>query len=82
MLTITKLGIATARDYFQKEFANVSNSYFSEQGAVRGRWSGQLGARSGAHGSCHRRSLSAADRRERSQDRRSVDPASRYLFNA
>jgi conjugative relaxase-like TrwC/TraI family protein len=42
MLTITKLGIATARDYFQKEFANVSNSYFSEQGAVRGRWSGQL----------------------------------------
>lgn len=42
MLTITKLGISTARDYFQQEFANASNSYFSEQGAIRGRWSGSL----------------------------------------
>jgi conjugative relaxase-like TrwC/TraI family protein len=42
MLTITKLGIATARDYFQKEFANASNSYFSEQGTIPGRWSGRL----------------------------------------
>jgi conjugative relaxase-like TrwC/TraI family protein len=42
MLTITKLGISTAREYFQKEFANASNSYFTEQGAIQGRWSGSL----------------------------------------
>jgi conjugative relaxase-like TrwC/TraI family protein len=42
MLTITKLGIGTARDYFQKEFANPSNSYFSEHGTILGRWSGRL----------------------------------------
>jgi conjugative relaxase-like TrwC/TraI family protein len=42
MLTITKLGIGTARDYFQKEFANASNSYFSEQGVIQGRWNGSL----------------------------------------
>jgi conjugative relaxase-like TrwC/TraI family protein len=42
MLTITKLGISTAREYFQKEFANASNSYFSEQGVIQGRWSGRL----------------------------------------
>ncbi len=42
MLTITKLGIGTARDYFQQEFANASNSYFSEQGVIQGRWSGRL----------------------------------------
>jgi conjugative relaxase-like TrwC/TraI family protein len=42
MLTITKLGIGTARDYFQKEFANASNSYFSEHGTIPGRWSGHL----------------------------------------
>jgi conjugative relaxase-like TrwC/TraI family protein len=42
MLTITKLGIGTAREYFQKEFANASNSYFSEQGVTQGRWTGSL----------------------------------------
>ena len=42
MLTITKLGIGTAREYFQKEFANASNSYFSEQGVIQGRWNGSL----------------------------------------
>ena len=42
MLTITKLGIGTAREYFQKEFANASNSYFSEQGLIQGRWNGGL----------------------------------------
>jgi conjugative relaxase-like TrwC/TraI family protein len=42
MLIITKLGIGTARDYFQKEFANASNSYFSEYGTILGRWSGRL----------------------------------------
>jgi TrwC relaxase len=42
MLTITKLGINTAREYFQKEFAHASNSYFSEEGVVQGRWSGRL----------------------------------------
>ncbi|MBV9481545.1 MAG: relaxase domain-containing protein, partial [Acidobacteria bacterium] len=42
MLTITKLGIGTAREYFQKEFAHGSNSYFSEQGVIQGRWSGRL----------------------------------------
>ncbi len=42
MLTITKLGIGTAREYFQTEFANASNSYFSEQGVIQGRWSGSL----------------------------------------
>jgi conjugative relaxase-like TrwC/TraI family protein len=42
MLTITKLGMGTARGYFQKEFANASNSYFSEHGVIQGRWSGSL----------------------------------------
>jgi conjugative relaxase-like TrwC/TraI family protein len=42
MLTITKLGIGTAREYFQTEFANASNSYFSEQGVIQGHWSGSL----------------------------------------
>ena len=42
MLTITKLGLGTAREYFQTEFANASNSYFSEQGVIQGRWSGSL----------------------------------------
>ncbi len=42
MLTITKLGMGTAREYFQKEFANASNSYFSEQGVTQGRWTGSL----------------------------------------
>ena len=42
MLTITKLGIGTAREYFQTEFANASNSYFSERGAIQGRWRGTL----------------------------------------
>jgi conjugative relaxase-like TrwC/TraI family protein len=42
MLTITKFGIGTAREYFQKEFANASNSYFSEKGVIQGRWSGSL----------------------------------------
>jgi conjugative relaxase-like TrwC/TraI family protein len=42
MLTITKLGIGTAREYFQAEFANASNSYFTEQGAIQGRWRGSL----------------------------------------
>jgi conjugative relaxase-like TrwC/TraI family protein len=50
MLTITKLGIGTARDYFQKEFANATNSYFSEQGAIQGRWSGRLAADLGLSG--------------------------------
>ena len=42
MLTITKLGIGTAREYFQKEFANASNSYFSQDGVIQGRWTGSL----------------------------------------
>lgn len=42
MLTITKLGINTAREYFQKEFAHASNAYFSEQATIQGRWSGRL----------------------------------------
>ncbi|HEY7212785.1 MAG TPA: MobF family relaxase, partial [Bryobacteraceae bacterium] len=42
MLTITKLGIGTAREYFQTEFANASNSYFTEQGVIQGRWRGSL----------------------------------------
>ena len=42
MLTITKLGISTARQYFQTEFANASNSYFTERGVIQGRWSGSL----------------------------------------
>jgi len=50
MLTITKLGIGTAREYFQKEFANASNSYFSEKGVIQGRWSGSLAADLGLAG--------------------------------
>lgn len=50
MLTITKLGMATAREYFQNEFANASNSYFSEQGAIVGRWSGSLAGDLGLSG--------------------------------
>ena len=50
MLTITKLGIGTAREYFQTEFANASNSYFSEQGAIQGSWRGSLAADLGLNG--------------------------------
>ena len=53
MLTITKLGIGTAREYFQTEFANASNSYFSEQGVIQGRWTRQPGRRSRAFWSGH-----------------------------
>ncbi len=51
MLTITKLGIGTAREYFQKEFANASNSYFSQDGLIQGRWSGNLAKDLGMSGS-------------------------------
>jgi conjugative relaxase-like TrwC/TraI family protein len=50
MLTITKLGIGTAREYFQKEFANASNSYFSQDGVIHGRWSGRLAEHLGLSG--------------------------------
>ncbi len=42
MLTVTKLGTETAREYFSTEFANASNSYFSQDGKVQGRWSGKF----------------------------------------
>jgi len=81
MLTITKLGIGTAREYFQKEFANASNSYFSEK-CYPGALVGQPGGRSGTGGSSYRRSVSPVGGRARSENRRAVDPASRYVFNA
>ncbi|MDQ2775623.1 MAG: relaxase domain-containing protein [Acidobacteriota bacterium] len=50
MLAISKLGTATARDYFKAEFAAASNSYFAEDGSVRGKWNGQLAERMGLTG--------------------------------
>jgi conjugative relaxase-like TrwC/TraI family protein len=50
MLTIAKLGVNTARDYFKEEFAAASNSYFAEDGSVRGKWHGQLAEALGLSG--------------------------------
>ncbi len=50
MLVIAKLGVATTRDYFKEEFAAATNSYFAENGSVRGRWHGELAAQLGLSG--------------------------------
>jgi conjugative relaxase-like TrwC/TraI family protein len=50
MLTITKLGMNTARNYFAQEFANASNSYFSTGGATPGQWRGELAEHLGIFG--------------------------------
>ncbi len=47
MLTIEKLGMGTARNYFKEEFTHAGNSYYAEQGSVYGRWNGQLAAELG-----------------------------------
>jgi conjugative relaxase-like TrwC/TraI family protein len=50
MLTISKLGMDTARNYFSEEFANASNSYFSTGGSTPGRWRGELARQLGVSG--------------------------------
>ena len=50
MLTIAKLGTDTARNYFSKEFAAASNSYFAQDGSAYGRWSGKLAEKMGLSG--------------------------------
>ena len=50
MLTIAKLGMTTARDYFKAEFSNSINSYYAEDGSVQGRWHGELAKQFGLSG--------------------------------
>jgi conjugative relaxase-like TrwC/TraI family protein len=50
MLTISKLGMDTARNYFSEEFANATNSYFSTDGRTPGRWHGELAQQLGISG--------------------------------
>jgi conjugative relaxase-like TrwC/TraI family protein len=42
MLKIAKLGMTTAAEYFEGEYANASSAYFSEKGKAAGVWYGPL----------------------------------------
>lgn len=51
MLTISKpLSVGQARSYHEKEFANAEQNYYSQKGAVQGKWTGQLAAEIGLEG--------------------------------
>ena len=47
MIKITKLRADTAHNYFEKEFAAASNSYYARDGSVYGRWNGLLAEKLG-----------------------------------
>src|SRR5258707_15421169 len=43
MMTMSRaLSAGQATNYYQKEFTNAKENYYSESGEVRGRWSGRL----------------------------------------
>jgi conjugative relaxase-like TrwC/TraI family protein len=50
VIKITKLGTTTAHNYFEREFAAASNSYYAHDGSVYGRWNGALAAKLGLSG--------------------------------
>jgi conjugative relaxase-like TrwC/TraI family protein len=50
VIKINKLGTATAHNYFEKEFAAASNSYYAQDGSVYGRWNGALAPKLGLSG--------------------------------
>ena len=51
MVNISKpLTAGTVSNYFREEYANASNSYFSESGAIQGQWYGELAGPLGLSG--------------------------------
>jgi conjugative relaxase-like TrwC/TraI family protein len=47
MFGVTKLSQATAKSYFESEYANSSAAYFSEAGKVNGYWQGRIASEMG-----------------------------------
>src|SRR5215203_634670 len=51
MMTMSKaLGVSQARDYYQAEYTNARESYYTEHDAVNGEWYGQLAEEWGFRG--------------------------------
>jgi hypothetical protein len=43
MMTMSRaISAGQALDYYQQEFTNAKDNYYSEAGEVKGRWSGRL----------------------------------------
>src|SRR5882757_9766640 len=51
MMTMSDaLGVSQAKDYYQKEFSNANESYYTEKDQIAGEWRGTLAEEWGLHG--------------------------------